>query len=200
MIYIPRLTGNNAVETLLEPRDGLLGADLVGSTDTADLLLAAGDTHTGAAHDDVEVHTEDTDSGVVLDTEVDVLVDTEAEVAGLREVTAAELVLLDLEGALKDLLGLGAADGDVDSDLLVTTDRERTDGVASLRGDGGLTSELLEHLGGTSKTVTRLSDGDVCTESAEGSHPGRTQLYALMTSFSMRSSFMGLTGALLASA
>lgn len=27
--------------------------------------------------------------------------------------------------------------------------------------DGGLTAQLLEHLGGTSKSVTRLADGDV---------------------------------------
>jgi hypothetical protein len=167
VIYIPsNLTGNNAVETLLEPRDGLVGLDLVGEADAATLGLAAGDTETGAAHDDEEVHTENTDSGVVLDTEVDVLVDTETEVSGLGEVTAAELVLLDLEGALKDLLGLGATDGDVDGDLLVTTDRERTDGVAGLGGDGGLTSELLENLGGTSETITRLSDGDVFRLSA----------------------------------
>jgi hypothetical protein len=35
-----------------------------------------------------QVHTEDTNSRVVLDTEVDVLLDTEAEVAGLGEVAA----------------------------------------------------------------------------------------------------------------
>ena len=30
--------------------------------------------------------------------------------------------------------------------------------------DGGLTAQLLEHLGGTSKSVTRLADGDVQDE------------------------------------
>jgi hypothetical protein len=61
-----------------------------------------------------------------------VLGDTETEVAGLGEVALAELVLLDLEATLEDLLGLGATDGDVDGDLLVTADTEGTDGVAGL--------------------------------------------------------------------
>ena len=110
---------------------------------------------------DVEVHTEDTNAGVVPGTEIDVLLDTETEVAGLGEVLAAELVLLDLEAALEDLLGLGAADGDVHGDLLVTTDAERSDGEAGLGGDGCLAGELFEHLGGSCQTIARLADGDV---------------------------------------
>lgn len=58
----------------------------MGVANASSLALPAGDAHTGTAHDDVEVHTENTDSGVVLDTEVDVLVDTETEVAGGGEV------------------------------------------------------------------------------------------------------------------
>jgi hypothetical protein len=61
-----------------------------------------------------------------------VLADAEAEVAGLGEVALAELVFLDLEATLEDLLSLGAADGDVHGDLLVTTDTEGTDGVSGL--------------------------------------------------------------------
>lgn len=84
------------------------------------------------SHAAVEVHAVDTDTGVVLDTQIDVLGDTETEVTGLREVALAELVLLDLETTLKDLLGLGTTDGNVDGDLLVTTDTEGTDGITGL--------------------------------------------------------------------
>jgi len=115
-------------------------------------------------HAAVEVHTVDTNTRVVLDTEIDVLVDTEAKVSGLREVALAELVLLDLKTTLDDLLGLGATDGDVDGDLLVTADTEGTDGVAGLGVDGSLTRQLLENLGGTSKSVTRLTNRDVQDE------------------------------------
>lgn len=58
--------------------------------------------------------------------------DPESEVTGLGEVALPQFVLLDLQPTLQDLLGLGSADGDVDGDLLVTTDTEGTDGVAGL--------------------------------------------------------------------
>jgi hypothetical protein len=93
-----------------------------------------------------------------------VLSDTETEVAGVGEVPSAELVLLDLERTLNDLLGLGAADRDVAGDLLVTADAEAAERVAGLRRHGRLARELLEHLGGTRESVTRLADGDVDDE------------------------------------
>jgi hypothetical protein len=43
--------------------------------------------HTRSTHDDEEVHTEDTDSGVIFDTQVDVLFYAETEVAGRGEVS-----------------------------------------------------------------------------------------------------------------
>jgi hypothetical protein len=57
--------------------------------------LALGDAHTRSAHHDEEVHTENTDSGVVLDTEINVFFDTEAEVTGGREVAAMSATLRD---------------------------------------------------------------------------------------------------------
>ena len=141
---------DDALEAVLVPLDDLGGVDLVGSTNLGLAAPAAGDTLTGTGpgclsasgadisrllfhlHDDVEVHAVNADRRVVLDAQVDVLGDTETEVAGLGEVALAELVLLDLEATLEDLLGLGATDGDVDGDLLVTADTEGTDGVAGL--------------------------------------------------------------------
>lgn len=146
------------------------------------------------SHAAVEVHAVDTNRRVVLDAEIDVLRDTEAEVAGLGEVALPQLVLLDLEATLEDLLCLGAADGDVDGDLLVTTDTECADSVASLAckpsvsalmpciicssrvafalaldGEGRtvdwcLTAQLLEHLRRSRQPITRLADGDVQDE------------------------------------
>merc|ERR1711988_1427687 len=112
-----------------------------------------GNTLTRSGHAAEEVHSVNTDRRVVLDTEIDVLADTEAEVASLGEVALAELVLLDLEATLEDLLSLGASDGDVDSNLLVTSDTEGSDGVSGLAVDGCLTGQLLEHLGSSGKSV-----------------------------------------------
>ena len=128
----PARLSDNGVEALLEPLDGVVAGDAVGGTDSALGTATADDTLTRAGHAAVEVHAVDTDTGVVLDAEINVLRDTEAEVAGLAEVALAQLVLLDLEATLEDLLGLGATDGDVDGDLLVTADTEGSDSVAGL--------------------------------------------------------------------
>ena len=153
---------DDAVEALLEPCHGILLLHPVLRTNASLLLLPPCHPCSWSSHDDVEIHTKDTDTRVVPGTQVNVLLDTETEVAGLGEVLAAELVLLDLEAALKNLLGLGAADGDVYGDLLVTTDAERADGEARLGGDGCLAGELLEHLRCTGQTITGLAHGDVC--------------------------------------
>lgn len=58
--------------------------------------------------------------------------DAESEVASLREVTLAQFVFLDLQSTLQDLLCLWASDGDMNSDLFITTDTESSDGVARL--------------------------------------------------------------------
>ena len=184
---------DDTLEAALVPLDGLLLVDLVRGTDAGLATSAAGDTLTRAgpiinvrtmslfvptpclpsrhSHATVEVHSVNTDTRVVLDTQVDVLGDTETEVAGLGEVALAELVLLDLEATLEDLLGLGATDGDVNGDLLVTADTEGTDGVAGLGVDGSLTAQLLEQLRGTSETITRLANGDVEDELLDAELP-----------------------------
>jgi len=95
------------------------------------------------AHAAVEVHSVDTNGRVVLDAEIDVLRDTETEVASLREVALAELVFLDLEATLENLLGLGATDSNVNSDLLVTTDTEGSDSVAGLACNSSPSASLL---------------------------------------------------------
>jgi hypothetical protein len=84
------------------------------------------------SHASIEIHAVDTNSGVVLDSQIDVLADTETEVASLREVALSELIFLDLQSTLQDFLGLRATDSDVNSDLLVTTDTEGSDGVSGL--------------------------------------------------------------------
>ena len=98
---------DDTVEALLVPCHGVILLDAVGCADTSGLALALCDAVSWAAHDNVEVHAEDTDTRVVACAKVDVLLDAEAEVAGLGEVALAELVLLDLEATLENFLGLG---------------------------------------------------------------------------------------------
>jgi hypothetical protein len=57
------------------------------STNLGSSPLPPGDPHTWSTHDDVEIHTENTDSWVVFDTEINVLLDTETEVTSCGEVS-----------------------------------------------------------------------------------------------------------------
>ena len=54
----------------------------------------------------------------------------ETKIPCFREVPLLQLVFLDFQTSLENFLGFGAANGDMDSDLFVTTDTERSDGVA----------------------------------------------------------------------
>lgn len=112
--------------------DGLITLDLVVGTNGGLAATTLGNTLTWAGHAGVEVHSVNTDRRVVLDTEIDVFGDTETEVTGLREVALAELIFLDLQSTLQNFLSLWATDGDVNSDLFVTTDTEGTDSVSGL--------------------------------------------------------------------
>jgi hypothetical protein len=139
---------DNSLEARLEPFDGLLTLDLVRSTDVGlasatlgNTLARSGPTNSqhnsnhsrrccGYSHAAVKIHSVDTNRRVVLDTKINVFADTETEVASLGEVALAELIFLDLQSTLQDFLSLWSSDGNVDSDLLVTTDTECSDGVS----------------------------------------------------------------------
>ena len=75
---------------------------------------------------------EHTNGWIVLDAQINVLLNAEAESARLGEVALLQLVLSDLEATVEDLLGLGAANGAVARDFLVTADAEGTHGVTGL--------------------------------------------------------------------
>ena len=49
----------------------------------------------------------------------------------------------------------------MNGNFFITADGEGTDGVAGFRGDGGLASKLFEDLGGSGKTITRFTNGNV---------------------------------------
>jgi len=62
---------------------GLLSGNSLEFTEVGFTVLSLGDSLTGSAEDDVEVHTENTSVGIILDSKIDVFVNTESEVAYL---------------------------------------------------------------------------------------------------------------------
>ena len=87
------------------------------------------------------------------------------------EVSLSELVLLDLQGALEQLLGLLAADGDVNGNLFVSPNAEGADRVAGLGLDGSLVGQVREHLGGLGELIAGLARAEVKDELVDGDVP-----------------------------
>ena len=98
--------------------------------DTARSDFLSSNSVSGSDHNNVEVHAENAGGRIVLEAEIDVLGDAKAKAAGVGEVLLLQLVLLHLKATVKDLVGLEATDGDVDSNLLVSADAESSDSVA----------------------------------------------------------------------
>jgi len=152
---------DNTLKSRLEPFHTLVTLDLVVGSNVCLASTTLCNTLTRTSHAAVEIHSVDTNRRVVLDTKIDVFADTESEVASLREVTLAEFVFLDFQSTLQDFLGLWSTNGDMNGDLLVTTDTECSDSISGLAINWSLTTQLLQHLRSTSKSITRFSDRDV---------------------------------------
>ena len=84
----------------LEPLHGVVLVEPVGEADAAGLPLPVSNVHTGTPQNNVEIHTVNTDGGVVFDTQIDVFLDTETEIAVHGEVFTTQLVFTDLEEKL----------------------------------------------------------------------------------------------------
>ena len=91
------LVENDTIIFGLEPLHGVVLDQPVGESNGSGAPLLLEHILSGPAQHDVEVHTVDTDVGVVLDAQVDMLGNTEAEVALVGEVLAPQLELLNLK-------------------------------------------------------------------------------------------------------
>ena len=168
-----RLVQNDSIVRLLEPLHGLLASHLVRIADAAALSLTLAHTATRAGQLHVEIHTEDTGVGIVLDTQIDVLLNTKTEVSGVGEVSLHQLVLLHLQTTLQNLQSLLTTNGGMHGDFLVTTDGEGTDGEASycvrifrpifptLSINGFLSRDLLLDTSSLGDSISRLTNTNV---------------------------------------
>ena len=76
------------------------------------------------------------------------LLNTESETSSVGEVDFSQFSVLDLETSFKDFVSLIASDSDVDGHFLVSLDTERSDGESGSGGDGFLSGQIFEDLGG----------------------------------------------------
>jgi len=59
---------------------GIVGGDSLMLSEFALSVLSSGDSLAGSSEDNVEIHTENTSVGIILDSEIDMLINTESEV------------------------------------------------------------------------------------------------------------------------
>ena len=196
-------SSDNTLKPCLEPLDRVIFLDLMFASYWLIASSSPSHSHTRSGHAAVEVHTVDANRRIVLDAQIDVLRDTKSEVASVREVLLAKLVLLDLQTTLEDFLSLRASNGDVYGNLFVSSDTKGTDGVASFAYefdsvlmplriksecemgkfhtvDGSLTTQLLKHFGSTSETITRFANRNIENElvDAQLTHRIRALVFA----------------------
>jgi len=77
-----RLAKDDVVVCVFEPLYRVLLLYSVVGANGALCSSSDRDSLSGSGHDDVEVHTVNTDGGVVFETEINVLIDTESKVSG----------------------------------------------------------------------------------------------------------------------
>ncbi len=126
-----------------EPFHGfLLGNSVLGSNGA---LASSSEANPASRplQDDVEVHTEDTSEGVILDSQVDVLLNTESKASCIREVSFLQLSVLNLQTSLQDFVGFVSSDGHVNCNFLVPFDAKASNCESGSGGDWFLSWEIF---------------------------------------------------------
>ena len=93
----------------------------------------------------IEVHTENTSEGVILNTQIDVFLDTETKASSIGEVSLLELSVLDFKTSFQDLISLVTTDGDMNGNLFVSFNTEASDCESSSRRNWLLPSQIFKH-------------------------------------------------------
>jgi hypothetical protein len=95
------------------------------------------DPASGSLQDNVEVHSENTSEGVVLDTQIDVLLNAESKTSyikqkctRIREVLFLKFSVFHLQASLQNFVGLIASHSHMDCNLFVSLDAEASDSVS----------------------------------------------------------------------
>jgi hypothetical protein len=138
--------------------DSFLFRDLVSATNSGLVVLSLGNASTWTAQNNVEVHTKDTNSWVILQAEIDVFSNTKPEVAFLRETGFWKFIRFDTKSFFDDVDSLFTTDCYFGGDLLTTTDTKPTDCEARFTERWLLLCELLNNLSSLGELIAFTSN------------------------------------------
>merc|ERR1712168_411347 len=85
----------------------------------------------------------------------------EAKVSSGGEVSLSQFVFLDFQPFFQDFFSFWSTHCAVDSNLLITTNTERSHGVSGLGENRSLTGQGFKDLSSTNKSVTTFTNADV---------------------------------------
>ena len=99
-----RPTQQDAIEALLKPSHRIILLHSMRKPDPALAPLPPGYSSSRTSHYNVEIHSENTDLRVVLDSQIDVLCDAKTKIASLGEIALPELIFFDFETSFQTVL------------------------------------------------------------------------------------------------
>jgi hypothetical protein len=137
---------DKSIILLFEELFSFFFGNTLGNTHSVGASSSLRDSLAGFLKDNIEVHTENTGVGIIFDTKVNVFLNTEAEVTGVGEVTFSKFEFFDFKSFFQDFFGLFSSDGDMEGNLFISLNTERTDGVSGFGGNWSLSSQIFQHL------------------------------------------------------
>ena len=78
--FLLGLSNDGSSALLSEPLLGIIRSDSLEFSEFASGVLSLGDSLSSSGEDNVEIHTENTGVGIVLNSEINMFIDTESEV------------------------------------------------------------------------------------------------------------------------
>merc|ERR1712168_163940 len=145
----------------LEPFLSIRFGDLVSESNSGLLSATVCNIVSWSSQHNVEIHSVDTNTRIVLDTQINMFGNTKAKIAGGREISLSQFVFLHLQSFLQDFFCLGTPHSAVDSNFLITTNTKRSDSIPGFGEDWCLSCEGFKDLSRTDKSVTAFTNTDV---------------------------------------
>merc|ERR1712180_365101 len=154
----------NTVILLLKPFHGISLSNSVLEPNSRLLSTTVRDVVPRSCKHNIEIHSIDTNTRIVLYPEINMLSNSESEIPCFRKIAPTQFVLLHLETLLQDFFCFGSSNSAMDGNLLITTDTKGSNGVAGFGEDWCLTGQSFQYFSSTNQPVTTLSNADVDTQ------------------------------------
>ena len=151
----------NTIVFDFKPLLGFFFGDTLVLADTRSATFSFGNTSSWSFEADVEIHTVNTGGGIVFDAQINVFCDTETKVTALGEVFRQQFKLFDTKTSVQQFQSFFTTDSHVASDLFISSDTKLSHGKTCFGQDRFLIGQLLQHFGGTCKSIPGFPDGAI---------------------------------------